>query len=429
MTAANVRSLVVVALLVPGLLVAGSATAEWTSQATGVGDDLYGMYCLTEDVAYATGWGASSGGVVLTTVNGGDTWTSVIPRSGAYLFSTAFVDDLTGFAVGCDAGSTFYALIVKTEDGGATWTPTLKSNSFGFYAVDFPTPTIGYTCGWQGRIYKTTNCGDTWAGLPSGTSDVIRWMHFVDENVGYVVSGTNWDNPNRVRKTMDGVTWSLVKNFGSGTVIGGIHFLDADTGLVAGSNGSEVIMKTTDGGLNWDVKHTGPAGRVLQAIHMNGETGYAVGSGGRILRTTDSGETWELDETVVPGVTLLSVFAVGETAYAGGASGKMHRREPETGVDPEHEMHGTLLQNFPNPFNPTTTIRFELTRPGDARVDVFDAGGRLVRTLTEENLPAGIHEIVWNGRDDERRTVASGAYYYRIETDDDSATRKMILLK
>ena len=52
-----------------------------------------------------------------------------------------------------------------------------------------------------------------------------------------------------------------------------------------------------------------------------------------------------------------------------------------------------------------------------------------MRRLTEENVPAGVHEIVWDGRDDERRPVASGAYYYRIETDDHSATRKMVLLK
>ena len=429
MTAATVRSLVVVVLLVSGLLMAGSAAAEWTAQATGVGDDLYGMYCLTEDVGYATGWGSSSGGVVLNTTNGGDSWASVVPRSGAYLFSTCFLDDRTGFAVGCDAGVTSYALISKTDDGGANWTHTLKSNSWGFYAVEFPTPTTGYTCGWQGKIYKTIDGGGTWAGLPSGTTDVIRWMHFVDENIGYVVSGTNWDNPSRVRKTVDGVTWTLVKSFTGGTVIGGIHFLDADTGLVAGSNGSEVIMKSTDGGLNWDVVHTGPAGRVLQAIHMNGETGYAVGSAGRILRTTDSGDTWELDEIVTPASTLLSVYAVGDCAFAGGAGGKMHRREPETGVDAVDEPHGLLLQNFPNPFNPNTTIRYELTRPGDAVVEVFDAAGRLVRRLTEENVPAGVHEMVWDGRDDERRPVASGAYYYRLETDDHSATRKMVLLK
>ncbi len=88
-----------------------------------------------------------------------------------------------------------------------------------------------------------------------------------------------------------------------------------------------------------------------------------------------------------------------------------------------------LEPNVPNPFNPSTRIRFVLGAPGRVRVDVFDAQGRHVRTLVDARRPAGRHEIAWNGRDDAGRSVASGIYFCRLRARGADATRKMLLLK
>lgn len=88
-----------------------------------------------------------------------------------------------------------------------------------------------------------------------------------------------------------------------------------------------------------------------------------------------------------------------------------------------------LLGAAPNPFNPSTTLAFELAAPGHARLRVYDAAGRLVATLVDENRGAGRHEIVWDGRDDGGRAVASGVYLYRLDSAAYGATRRMVLLK
>jgi flagellar hook assembly protein FlgD len=88
-----------------------------------------------------------------------------------------------------------------------------------------------------------------------------------------------------------------------------------------------------------------------------------------------------------------------------------------------------LLSNVPNPFNPQTRIRFELSQPGSAQVGIFDVSGRLVRTLVSESLAAGPHERVWQGKDNDGRQVPSGAYYVRLVTRAGVDHCKIMLLK
>jgi parallel beta-helix repeat protein len=89
-----------------------------------------------------------------------------------------------------------------------------------------------------------------------------------------------------------------------------------------------------------------------------------------------------------------------------------------------------LGQNYPNPFNPSTTIAFDLPENVRVALRIYDVSGRLVRSLMGgEIVTAGRHKAVWNGRNDAGNSVASGVYYYRIETPVYSATKSMILLK
>ena len=88
-----------------------------------------------------------------------------------------------------------------------------------------------------------------------------------------------------------------------------------------------------------------------------------------------------------------------------------------------------LVGNAPNPFNPRTTIAFDLGAPGPVRLEVFDARGRLVRRLTVEAYPAGRREVVWDGTDDAGEPVASGVYFSRLQADGATEVGKMMLLK
>jgi len=89
-----------------------------------------------------------------------------------------------------------------------------------------------------------------------------------------------------------------------------------------------------------------------------------------------------------------------------------------------------LLQNVPNPFNPETTIAFELLEQEAVTLRVFDLTGRIVRVLVDgEVYPNGCHQAVWNGKDNAGRQVASGTYFYRLEAGKYNETKSMVLLK
>ena len=88
-----------------------------------------------------------------------------------------------------------------------------------------------------------------------------------------------------------------------------------------------------------------------------------------------------------------------------------------------------LMQNAPNPFNPSTVIAYEVGQAGRVRLHVFDVSGRLVRALVDGNQTAGSHFARWDGRDDQGDAVASGRYYYRLRVADKVLTKDMTLLK
>jgi hypothetical protein len=101
----------------------------------------------------------------------------------------------------------------------------------------------------------------------------------------------------------------------------------------------------------------------------------------------------------------------------------------QTAVGDTPNVATRLLPNHPNPFNPSTTIRYELAAASDVRVLVYDAAGRQVRRLVDTREGAGSHSVTFDGRDDAGRPMASGVYFYRLETGTTTQTRKMVLLK
>jgi len=88
-----------------------------------------------------------------------------------------------------------------------------------------------------------------------------------------------------------------------------------------------------------------------------------------------------------------------------------------------------LEPNYPNPFNPATTIAFDLPGPGPVAITIYDTHGRRVRTLGNHPGATGRNEIVWDGRDAAGLTVASGVYYYRLESRFGVRTSRMVVLK
>ena len=92
-------------------------------------------------------------------------------------------------------------------------------------------------------------------------------------------------------------------------------------------------------------------------------------------------------------------------------------------------QHFELLGNYPNPFNPQTNIRFNLSVPGQISLAIFNDRGRRIRNLAHATFAEGIHNIVWDGKNDAGHTVNSGVYFYRLNTAGFSRSARMLLLK
>jgi len=90
--------------------------------------------------------------------------------------------------------------------------------------------------------------------------------------------------------------------------------------------------------------------------------------------------------------------------------------------------HIKLLKNYPNPFNPSTTIFFQLTKPAHVVLKIFDVQGKLVKTINNNFVSAGEHRYIWDARNEADQRISSGIYFYRLQTDNMLLSGKMLLI-
>jgi hypothetical protein len=133
------------------------------------------------------------------------------------------------------------------------------------------------------------------------------------------------------------------------------------------------------------------------------------------------------------------IWAGGRTALIMTLPGRLLAFNPhaDTPTDIEDDENESILlpkdislqQNYPNPFNPSTVIKYSLPSRLDVTVSVYNLLGRRVKTLVEDNQPAGEYSITWDGTDEFGHDVASGIYFYQIKSNVFARARKMLLLK
>jgi hypothetical protein len=161
---------------------------------------------------------------------------------------------------------------------------------------------------------------------------------------------------------------------------------------------------------------SGPAGPMTSLSVLNGQS--ALGTWNLIVEDRNGGQVGSIDDWRL--LTTPAVPAICEVCPTSSTDASI--------VGAALAPFG-LAQNRPNPFRETTQIRFELARAAEARIDVFDVSGRLVRTLVNQALPAGPHTVVWDGRDAQRNAVAGGIYFYRLTSGGETDIQRMHLVR
>ncbi len=181
---------------------------------------------------------------------------------------------------------------------------------------------------------------------------------------------------------------------------------------------------------------------VVHAIKLNGmeATGFPIniGSASEIsfaIGNLDDDNDGDIIASNMYGITVLDYkYGIGNTPWAFDR-GSMERNANLgyfTGISPEENSvskANALLGNYPNPFNPETTISYTVKNYGMVSIDVFNILGQKTKTLVNGNKAPGNYKIIWKGRNDDNKKVGSGIYFYRMRSGNYTSTKKMILLK
>ena len=291
---------------------------------------------------------------------------------------------------------------------------------------------IFYTA--RSQVFKTTSSGANWFPISSGTSGQIREMAISKSspNVMYATSGST------VYKSVDGGYTFAPATVGiPGKTITSIR-VHPDSSKVAiltqSGFGGNKIFKTTDGATSWFSIN----GDLPDSPINDGMIFYPGHSTSIILAATDigvfmsnnNGTNWTELANGLPNTVAIKLDY-------NNATGKLRIGTHGRGV---WEMNGTLIgisnynntvpdnfylkQNFPNPFNPSTKITFGISKSAFVSLKVFDALGREISELVNENLKQGSYEVLFRGDN-----LTSGIYFYKLTAGNYSETRKMMLIK
>lgn len=270
--------------------------------------------------------------------------------------------------------------------------------------------------GADGQVLRTTNGGNDWNPLSTGTA--------VDLNAGAGIP-ENWlawivGDDGTILRTADGDVWSSVES-GTTADLYGIAELNLTDIFVVGDGGT--ILKSTDGGLTWDLRSSGTTAQ-LRAISISKQSAsvlIAVGLGGTVLRSTDAGDSWcSLDVTTTD---LFAAEAVNDTEFLVGGQGGLLLRTTNggglcsaAGIDVGDEHFSTkstvrLVGPFPQPSTDLTTMRLRAAEGQWFRTEVFDASGRLRIASPKTRTVAGEHVIHLDTSDWE-----SGVYLVKVRS-------------
>ena len=184
---------------------------------------------------------------------------------------------------------------------------------------------------------------------------------------------------------------------------------------------------------NLVVTLTSPGGTTVTLHNRSGGTADdLVGSWPDFLTEDGPGTLGDFHGEDIQGTWILNVsdhqFGAIGTVISWGLTMEVTSFDP-TPVGDSPARTTRMLGNVPNPFNPRTVIAFELARSTQVRLDIYDLKGRLVRTLVDGDLPAGRHQVAWDGKDQRGKASASGVYFTKLRSGGTDHIRKMTLVR
>lgn len=330
------------------------------------------------------GWGGTYDGIIVYTVDGGETW-EVQKHLQTLLSDIKFVNESQGWAVGKNG------LILHTATGGQVWTTQQNPLSGKFTSVSFTDENNGWvvsSSNW-GEIIHTSNGGNDWVVQTNPSDKPLHDVFFLDENNGWAVGL----EAAVIRTSDGGETWVQIDvNASQGFRFASVYFVDNMHGWIAGIDGS--ILRTTDGGNTWEEVETGTFEIFNDIFFIDTENGWAVGDQGMIMHSTDGGATWYRQASGVATNFITSVYFIDDQkGWVCGEGGTIkytiHGGSNQVNViyvDDDNNS-GTEDGSLEYPYN-TVMKAIDAALPGDS-IYIF-TGEYLETPLTELPIEDGV---------------------------------------
>lgn len=400
-------------LIISLILFVNSSHSQWIQQQSNAGNSLL------NDIRFInkkTGWCVGdSPGIILKTTDGGVNWLQQVnPLPDRTLTCVFPVDSEYVYIAG------FGQTVLKTTNGGTNWIIVQSGSSISYYTgMFFANKDRGWIAA-NDRILLTVNGGFSFDTLRTiyGATDI----YFRNEFEGVASAGlkiyytTNagffWDTS---------VTQSFGPNFEQ------LSFINQDTGFVSTYSGR--VFKTTNFGLTWDSIPKPPDSHSIIRF-INNNTGWVGGDYGHLYKTTNGGINWvfqNLSQFNLYRINHIHSYNdsllwmscnIGKILFtSNGGTSFISNNE-------QFVQDFKLYQNYPNPFNPATTIEYELKQRGFVKLNVYDINGKEIEQLVNENKPQGNYKVKFAPT-----ALPSGVYFYKLEVNNYTDTKRMLLLK
>jgi photosystem II stability/assembly factor-like uncharacterized protein len=352
--------------------------------------------------------------------DGGNTWEYV--NSNTLINKFFFINEDLGFGLGYGTTS---GMIYKTIDGGLNWQWVYFSTSSNHHTdIFFVNSEIGFVAGYlytSDYILITEDGGENWQSINIDEVGTIMDICFINEDIGFFVDGQN------VFKTINGgYNWlNCYSTYG----IYSIFFPSQQTGYIVGYNND--IIKTIDCGNNWFSLST-PLNEHHNAYFINDDIGFVSGDI-NFIKTEDGGNSWQVYDyltSVFNNLSKILFFDENHGLIVGDQC--IFRYEDETGFsDCVLISSNDRLINYPNPFNPSTTISFSTAEDAEnVEIEIYNIKGQKVKELLIVTpSPDHIFSVTWDGMDGNNQPVSSGIYFCKLKTGNKNIIKKMLLLK
>lgn len=402
---------VVIVLILNSSFFINNSLSQWAQMSNGMGtNNIINAFETLGTNIYA---GTNVNGIYIS-ANNGTTWTqSSMNNKTVYSFTTI--------------GTNIYAGLLNNPNGsggvwlsinnGATWTQTTLNSR---HIISFAVLGSNLFAGSDVDFWRSTNNGTNWTQL-SVNSQSVRSLAVIGSNlfagtyIGVYISTNN------------GTSWTITANnrsINSLAVIG--------TNLFAGTAQYGVYL-SVDNGTTWN--QTALNNKSVNKLAVSGTDIFAGTYPYGVYYSSNNGANWFQKNqgfSVPPfyNYTMISALKVNNGYIFSGTDGfSVYRRLYSEiigiqNISTEIPSAYSLGQNFPNPFNPTTKIKFDVVRVGDVKIVVYDVMGREVQTLVNESLKPGTYEASFDGAQ-----FTSGVYFYKLITDGFTETKRMLMIK